>query len=516
MTAADASNTDNTLNTDTVNHISNAPRTMFEKIWDAHVVRAEAGKPALLYIDLHLVHEVTSPQAFEGLRLTGRGVRRPHRTIATMDHNVPTTDRSLPVVDPIARQQMDTLAINCAEFGVTLYDVHSPQQGIVHIIGPEQGMTQPGMTICCGDSHTATHGAFGALAFGIGTSEVEHILATQCLPQSRPKTMQIDVSGELGPGVTAKDVILAIIGKIGTAGATGYVDRVHGRSHPFAFDGRPDDGLQHEHRSGRARGHDRARPDDLRLPQGTPVRAERARTGMSRSPPGANSPPTPARPTTRRSRSTARRSRPYVSWGTSPGMVAPRDRPRSRPRPDRRPRRPPRAGTCAGVHGPRARNALVDIPIDTVFIGSCTNGRIEDLRAAARILAGSRVKPGLRALCVPGSYPVKKQAEAEGSGPDLQIRRIRVARTRLLDVPRHEPRHPPTRRTLRLHLQPQLRGTPGQRRTNPPRQPRNGRRRRHRRTFRGRAGSREVSSQSPLMPGKGNIRIVESHRQCLQ
>ncbi len=199
------------------------PQTMFQKIWDAHVVRAEAGQPVLLYIDLHLVHEVTSPQAFEGLRLTGRTVRRPDLTVATMDHNVPTTSRSLPIVDQISKKQMETLSDNCKEFGVTLYDIHSKRQGIVHVIGPELGLTQPGMTIVCGDSHTSTHGAFGALAFGIGTSEVEHVLATQCLPQSLPKTMEIRVSGKLGMGVTAKDIILAIIGKIGTDGATGYV-----------------------------------------------------------------------------------------------------------------------------------------------------------------------------------------------------------------------------------------------------------------------------------------------------
>ena len=199
------------------------PKTMFEKIWERHVVVEEPGRPALLYIDLHLVHEVTSPQAFEGLRLAGRKVRRPDLTVATMDHNVPTSDRSLPILDEISAKQMETLEQNCREFGITLYDLHSPEQGIVHVIGPELGLTQPGKTIVCGDSHTSTHGAFGALAFGIGTSEVEHVLATQCLQQSKPKTFEIHVDGELGPGVTAKDVILAIIGKIGTAGATGTV-----------------------------------------------------------------------------------------------------------------------------------------------------------------------------------------------------------------------------------------------------------------------------------------------------
>src|SRR5919202_3066331 len=196
------------------------PQTLFEKLWDGHVVREQAGEPALLYIDLHLVHEVTSPQAFDGLRAAGRRVRRPDLTVATVDHNVPTTDRSLPVADPIAAQQMETLRRNCREFGIKLYDVDTPEQGIVHVIGPELGLTRPGQTIVCGDSHTSTHGAFGALAFGIGTSEVEHVLATQCLPQSRPKTMEIRVNGLLGRGVTAKDLALGIIGQIGTDGAT--------------------------------------------------------------------------------------------------------------------------------------------------------------------------------------------------------------------------------------------------------------------------------------------------------
>ena len=380
---------------------------------EAADVRAEAGKPALLYIDLHLVHEVTSPQAFEGLRLTQRTVRRPERTIATMDHNVPTTDRSLPVVDPISRQQMDTLAQNCAEFGVTLYDIHSPKQGIVHVIGPEQGMTQPGMTICCGDSHTATHGAFGALAFGIGTSEVEHILATQCLPQDRPKTMQIDVSGKLGPGVTAKDVILAIIGKIGTAGATGFVVEYTGEAiRSLSMEGRMtvcNMSIEAGARAGMI-APDQTTFDYLKgrpfAPQGAIWDAAVASWEELATDPAA----TYDAVVTLDGSALA----PYVSWGTSPGMVAPVT--------DRVP-------DPADVADPADRRVLeraleymdlapgtrlVDIPLDTIFIGSCTNGRIEDLRAAAKILAGSRVKPGLRALCVPGSYPVKKQAEAEG------------------------------------------------------------------------------------------------------
>src|SRR2546429_95632 len=206
------------------------PRTLFEKVWDAHVVRAAPNEPSLLYIDLHLIHEVTSPQAFEGLRVAGRSVRRPDLTIATVDHNVPTTDRNLPIADPIAARQIETLRHNCREFGVTLYDIGSDEQGIVHVIGPELGLTQPGMTIVCGDSHTSTHGAFGALAFGIGTSEVEHVLATQTLPQAKPRTMLVRVSGELPEGVTAKDIALGFIGKIGTDGATGHVIEYAGRA----------------------------------------------------------------------------------------------------------------------------------------------------------------------------------------------------------------------------------------------------------------------------------------------
>ena len=241
------------------------PKTMFEKIWEAHVVREAEGQPALLYIDLHLVHEVTSPQAFDGLRLTGRKVRRPELTVATMDHNVPTTDRSLPIADQISRKQMDTLAPNCAEFGITLYDIHDRRQGIVHVIGPELGLTQPGMTIVCGDSHTSTHGAFGALAFGIGTSEVEHVLATQCLPQSRPKTMEIRVNGQLGRGRHGQ----RHHSRHHRQDRHGRRDRVrrgvYRRGDPRAFDGRPHDGLQHEHRGGRARRHDRARRENVRL-----------------------------------------------------------------------------------------------------------------------------------------------------------------------------------------------------------------------------------------------------------
>jgi 3-isopropylmalate dehydratase, large subunit len=389
------------------------PKTLFEKIWDAHVVREEPGQPALLYIDLHLVHEVTSPQAFEGLRLSGRRVRRPERTVATMDHNVPTTDRSLPIADDISRLQMETLARNCREFGVTLYDLNSPRQGIVHVIGPELGLTQPGMTIVCGDSHTSTHGAFGALAFGIGTSEVEHVLATQCLPQSLPKTMEIRVNGQLGPGVTAKDVILGIIGQIGTDGATGYVVEYTGSViRSLSMEGRMtvcNMSIEAGARAGMIA------PDETTFaylkgrphaPQGAAWDAAVAEWSALASDPGATY--------DRLVEVDGSDLAPYVSWGTSPGMVAPVTGvvpdPASFADPvDRR-----ACERALEYMGLTAGTKISDIPLDTVFLGSCTNGRIEDLRAAASILAGKKVKPGLRALCVPGSQQVKQQAEEEG------------------------------------------------------------------------------------------------------
>ncbi len=255
------------------------PKTLFEKVWEAHLVSEPTGRSQIIYIDLHLVHEVTSPQAFDGLRAAGRQVRQPLRTVATVDHNVPTEPRGTPITDPIAARQIEALQKNCKEFGVRLFDMNSPEQGIVHVIGPELGLTQPGMTIVCGDSHTSTHGAFGSLAFGIGTSEVEHVLATQCLPQRKPKTMKIAVSGRLPEGVTAKDLALGVIGKIGTDGATGYVieyagDVVRGLSMEGA-----DDAVQHEHRGGRAGGHGCARRNDVRIRQGSAIRSARRRMG---------------------------------------------------------------------------------------------------------------------------------------------------------------------------------------------------------------------------------------------
>ncbi len=389
------------------------PKTMFEKIWDAHVVREEAGQPALLYVDLHLVHEVTSPQAFEGLRLTGRKVRRPDLTIATMDHNVPTTNRSLPIADQISQRQMQALAQNCQDFGVTLYDIHSKRQGIVHVIGPELGLTQPGMTICCGDSHTSTHGAFGALAFGIGTSEVEHILATQCLPQSKPKTMEIRVSGQLGHGVTAKDIILAIIGKIGTDGATGYAVEYTGDAiKSLSMEGRMtvcNMSIEAGARAGMIA------PDEKTFAyiKGKPFSPagddwDTAVAEWRKLPSDAG-----AEYDTLVELNAAEIA-PHVSWGTSPGMVVPITSAVPSPDDYADPADRRAAERALEYMGLTANASLTDVPLDTVFIGSCTNGRIEDLRAAAAILKGSKISPGLRALVVPGSAQVKVQAEAEG------------------------------------------------------------------------------------------------------
>jgi 3-isopropylmalate/(R)-2-methylmalate dehydratase large subunit len=388
-------------------------KTMFEKIWDSHIVHEEAGKPSLLYIDLHLVHEVTSPQAFEGLRLSGRKVRRPDLTVATMDHNVPTTDRSLPVADPVSRRQMDALATNCKEFGVTLYDINSRRQGIVHVIGPELGLTQPGMTIVCGDSHTSTHGAFGTLAFGIGTSEVEHVLATQCIPQTRPKTMEIRVNGKLGLGVTAKDVILAIIGKIGTAGATGYVVEYTGEViRSLSMEGRMtvcNMSIEAGARAGLIA------PDEktFEYVKGRPFAPsgkdwDEALAGWRKLPSDAD-----AKVDTL-VKLDGSAIAPYVSWGTSPGMVAPITG--EVPSPDDFESEADKKATTRALEymGLTARTKLQDIKLDTVFIGSCTNGRIEDLRAAASILKDHKVKDNVRAMVVPGSGLVKIQAEKEG------------------------------------------------------------------------------------------------------
>jgi 3-isopropylmalate/(R)-2-methylmalate dehydratase large subunit len=389
------------------------PKTMFEKIWEAHAVREAPGEPTLLYIDLHLVHEVTSPQAFDGLRLSGRKVRRPDLTVATMDHNVPTTDRSLPIADPISRAQMDALARNCAEFGITLYDIHHRQQGIVHVIGPELGLTQPGLTIVCGDSHTSTHGAFGALAFGIGTSEVEHVLATQCLPQDRPKTMEIRVNGRLGAGVTAKDVILAIIGKIGTDGATGYVVEYTGEAiRSLSMEGRMtvcNMSIEAGARAGLIA------PDEKTFAwlKGRPYAPQGAEWDEAVA--WWKSLPTDAGATYDvLVELDAAEIAPYVSWGTSPGMVLPITG--VVPSPEQFASDSERRATARALEymGLEPGVPLASLPLDKVFIGSCTNGRLEDLRAAAAIARGRKVSERVHAMVVPGSAQVKREAEAEG------------------------------------------------------------------------------------------------------
>jgi 3-isopropylmalate/(R)-2-methylmalate dehydratase large subunit len=389
------------------------PRTMFEKIWDAHVVKAEEGKPAILYIDLHLIHEVTSAQAFDGLRLAGRKVRRPDLTLATMDHNVPTTDRSLPIADPISKKQMEVLEANCKEFGITLYDIHHARQGIVHIIGPELGLTQPGMTIVCGDSHTSTHGAFGALAFGIGTSEVEHVLATQCLQQSKPKTMEIRVNGSLPLGVTAKDIILAIIGKIGTDGATGYVVEYTGEAiRSLSMEGRMtvcNMSIEAGARAGMIA------PDEttFRYVEGRPHAPKGAEWEQALEEWRAL--PTDAGASfDRLVELEAGELVPYVSWGTNPGQVAPITARVPSPEEFEDPTDRNSVERALEYMGLKAGEPLQELAVDRVFIGSCTNGRIEDLRAAARIAAGQKVAANVNAMVVPGSVLVKAQAEKEG------------------------------------------------------------------------------------------------------
>ena len=386
-------------------------RTLVEKIWDDHVVRAEEGKQTILYIDLHLVHEVTSAQAFEGLRLSGRRVRRPGRTVATADHNVPTTDRRLPIADPISKQQIDTLRANCREFGVRLYDLDDPLQGIVHVIGPELGLTQPGMTIVCGDSHTATHGAFGALAFGIGTSEVEHVLATQTLLQSKPKTLEIRVQGRLGGGVTAKDLILYLIGRLTTQGGTGFCIEYTGEAiRALSMEERMtvcNMSIEAGARAGLI-APDEKTFEYLKGRESAPkdFNAALARWKTLATDPGAQY--------DRVEVFDASDVQPQVTWGTNPGQVVAVGG-----------RVPDPAGLVDETDRNAAAKALeymglepgtpiTSIRIDRAFIGSCTNGRIEDLRAAAAVARGRRVADGVSAMVVPGSGPVKRQAEAEG------------------------------------------------------------------------------------------------------
>jgi 3-isopropylmalate/(R)-2-methylmalate dehydratase large subunit len=389
------------------------PRTLSEKVWDRHVVRSAEGEPDLLYIDLHLVHEVTSPQAFDGLRLAGRKVRRPDLTIATMDHNVPTTGIDQPVKDPISAKQMEVLAANCEEMGIRLYPMGDPKQGIVHIIGPEQGLTQPGMTIVCGDSHTSTHGAFGALAWGIGTSEVEHVLATQTLPQSSPKTMAVNVEGDLPDGVTAKDIILAIIGKIGTGGGIGHIIEYRGSAiRALSMEGRMtvcNMSIEAGARAGMVA------PDDTTFAYLEGREHAPSGPAWQRAVEDWRSLVTDDDATFDRSVDIDASSlSPHVSWGTNPGQVVPIGG--SVPDPDSYadPAAKESAARALTYMGLTAGTPLREVPVDTIFIGSCTNGRIEDLRAAASVADGRHVAAKVRALVVPGSGQVKQQAEAEG------------------------------------------------------------------------------------------------------
>ncbi len=390
-----------------------AAQTLSEKVWDRHVVRRAAGEPDLLYIDLHLVHEVTSPQAFDGIRLAGRTVRRPDLTIATADHNVPTEDIDKPVADPISAKQLEVLAANTAEFGITHYGMGDPHQGIVHVIGPEQGRTLPGMTIVCGDSHTSTHGAFGALAFGIGTSEVEHVLATQTLPQQRPGTMAVTVTGELPAGATAKDVILAIIGRIGTGGGIGSVIEYRGDTIArLSMEGRMticNMSIEAGAKAGLIA------PDDV-----TYAYLE----GRDHAPTGAaweaaledwrTLPTDDGAAFDKEVHLDAATILPHVSWGTNPAQVVPLDAAIPSPEDFADPNERDSAARALEYMGLTAGTPVRDVAVDTVFIGSCTNSRIEDLRAAAAVADGRKVKDGVRTLVVPGSFAVKHQAEAEG------------------------------------------------------------------------------------------------------
>ena len=402
-----------------------AHRTLAEKIWDAHVVHRAAGEPDLLYIDLHLIHEVTSPQAFDGLRAANRRVRRPDLTIATEDHNVPTTGITgtgaptplfgpgSPFTDPVSRTQVEALRKNCAEFGIRLHPTGDAGQGIVHVIGPQLGLTQPGLTIVCGDSHTSTHGALGALAFGIGTSEVEHVLATQTLPQQRPKTMAITVDGALPGGVTPKDLILAIIAKIGTGGGQGYVVEYRGPAvRALSMEGRLtvcNMSIEAGARAGLVA------PDDVTFaylegkPHAPSGAGWEAALDYWRSLPGDQD-----AVFDREVKLDAGTLTPYVTWGTNPGQALPLAA--SVPDPDSFTDQDQRAAAERALTymDLKPGTALRDIAVDTVFLGSCTNGRLEDLRAAASVLAGRHVAPSVRMLVVPGSMQVRAQAEAEG------------------------------------------------------------------------------------------------------
>ncbi|MFZ5850570.1 MAG: 3-isopropylmalate dehydratase large subunit [Actinomycetota bacterium] len=388
-------------------------RTLAEKVWEAHVVRRAPGEPDLLYIDLHLVHEVTSPQAFEGLRLAGRPVRRPDLTIATEDHNVPTVGIDLPIADAVSRTQVETLRRNCAEFGIRLHPMGDAEQGIVHVIGPQLGLTQPGMTVVCGDSHTSTHGAFGALAFGIGTSEVEHVLATQTLPLQPFQTMAVTIDGALPDGVTAKDVILTVIATIGTGGGQGYVVEYRGSAvRAMSMESRMtmcNMSIEAGARAGMV-APDETTYDYLRgrphAPSGDAWEAAVRTWQDLRSDDDAVF--------DKQVVLDAARLAPFVTWGTNPGQGVPLTGRVPDPDGFADPADRSAAQRALDYMGLRPGTRMQDIRVDTVFLGSCTNGRIEDLRAAAEVLRGRRVADGVRMLVVPGSMRVKQQAEAEG------------------------------------------------------------------------------------------------------
>jgi len=390
-----------------------APKTMFEKLWDSHVVHEEEGQPTVLYVDLHLVHEVTSPQAFDGLRMNNRKVRRTDLTIATADHNTPTWELTRPITDSIAKAQLDALDKNCDEFGITLFDRFSPLQGIVHVIGPEQGYTQPGKVIVCGDSHTSTHGAFGAFAMGIGTSEVEHVLATQTLRQFKPKTMEIRIEGTLGKGVTPKDVILAIIGKIGIGGAVGHAIEYTGEViRNMSMEGRMTVCNMSIEGGGRA---GMVAPDDTtfeymrgraQVPQGEEYDAAVEQWRSLTSDDGATYDTLVE--------IDGRSLEPHLTWGTNPGMEGPISGTVPDPASYEDAGDREAVGRALEYMALEPNTPMTEIKLDRVFIGSCTNSRIDDLRAAADIAKGKKVNSDVYAMVVPGSAAIKKQAEEEG------------------------------------------------------------------------------------------------------
>ena len=388
-------------------------RTLFDKLWNAHLVCDGPEGSSIIYIDLHLIHEVTSPQAFEGLRLAGRKVRRPDLTFATLDHNIPTSGNRFVIDDPLARTQVETLRRNCHEFGIPLFDLESPHQGIVHVIGPELGLTQPSMTIVCGDSHTSTHGAFGALAFGIGTSEVEHVLATQCLVQKKPRTMLVSFNGQAAPGVTAKDLILGLIAQIGTDGATGHVIEYAGPViEALSMEGRMticNMSIEAGARAGMIAA-DQTTFNYLRHRHFAPADQDWSRVEgywkTLRSDPGANF--------DKRIDIDAAQLAPFVTWGTNPGMAAPVTA--EVPDPDASATESERTAVARALEymGLQPRTRIEEIPVDKVFIGSCTNARIEDIRAAAGVIKGYKISKKVQAIIVPGSQTVKRAAEQEG------------------------------------------------------------------------------------------------------